>query len=261
MYNKFMVQNNAQNIVENFANAQSRLLLLDYDGTLAPLVPRPEQAKPTDELRQLLGDLAAKAQIVVISGRDHNVLDDWLGDLPLDFAAEHGLFYRENGADWQTSHDTDQSWKQPIKPLMQALCDELPKSLLEESDGTLNWHYRDVTNQTLARSKAEKLITDLQPLVSKLNLGMLDGSKVVTVKLGGVDKGRVAQHWLGKHDWDFILAAGDDTTDEFLFKAMPPKAYTLKVGQAETSARSRVATVQDFLNLLKSLVNSADIKK
>jgi trehalose 6-phosphate synthase/phosphatase len=253
MYNKFMAQNNAHNIVENFANAQNRLLLLDYDGTLAPLMPRPEQAAPTEELRQLLGDLAAKAQIVVISGRDHNVLDDWLGDLPIDFAAEHGLFYRENGNEWQTTRNADQSWKKPVKPLMQALCDELPKSLLEESNGTLNWHYRDVADAANARAKAEQLIIDLEPLVHELDLSMLDGSKVVTVKLGGVDKGLVAQHWLKKRDWDFILAAGDDTTDEFLFSAMPASANTVKIGQAETHARSRIKSVDEFLNLLKSL--------
>lgn len=249
MYNKVMVQN----IVENFANSRKRLLLLDYDGTLAPLMPRPEQAAPTKELRQLLDSLAAKVQIVVISGRDHNVLDDWLGDLPIDFAAEHGLFYRENGSDWQTTRLANQSWKEIIKPLMQALCDELPKSLLEESDGTLNWHYRDVDDQDYARTIAEQLLTNLQPLVRKLDLSMLDGSKVVTVKLGGVDKGRVAQHWLKKQHWDFILAAGDDTTDEFLFKATPASAYTIKIGQAETHARSRIESVDEFLNLLKSL--------
>lgn len=254
-----MVQNNVQNIVENFASAQNRLLLLDYDGTLAPLMPRPEQAAPTEELRQLLDDLAAKAQIVVISGRNHNDLDDWLGDLPIDFAAEHGLFYREKGGDWQATRDTDQSWKEQIEPLMQELCAEMPESLLEKSDGTLNWHYRNVADKAGARAKAEQLLAVLEPLVHKLGLSMLDGSKVVTVKLGGVDKGLVAEHWLKKRNWDFILAAGDDTTDEFLFKAMPSTARTVKIGQGETSARGRLESPEELLKLLKTLAKADKI--
>lgn len=249
MYNRAM----QQKLVKDFANAQNRLILLDYDGTLAPLVPRPEQAKPSSELKRLLKDLSSKAHVVVISGRDHRVLDDWLGDLPIDFAAEHGLFLRQNGGEWQAMRDTDESWKKPIKPLMQELCNDLPGSILEEAAGTLNWHYRDVTDQTVARSKAQKLLEDLGPIVRKFKLGMLDGSKVVTVKLGGVDKGRVAQHWLKMRDWDFILAAGDDTTDEFLFAAMPSSANTIKIGKGQTSANKRLSSTKEFLDLLMTL--------
>lgn len=240
-------------IVKDFTNAKSRLILLDYDGTLTPLMPRPEQAKPNSELRQLLKRLSSKAHVVVISGRDHKVLDDWLGDLPIDFAAEHGLFYREDGGGWQTTRDNDQSWKESIKPMMQKLCNDLPGSLLEEAAGTLNWHYRDVSDQNIARRAANNLIKDLEPTVARLNLSILDGSKVVTVKLGGTDKGRVAQHWLAMRDWDFILAAGDDTTDEFLFTAMPPGAYTIKIGTGESAANFYLKSPATFLSLLQSI--------
>lgn len=249
MYNRAM----QQKLVKDFVNAQNRLILLDYDGTLTPLVPRPEQAKPSGELKRLLKDLSSKARVVIISGRDHRVLDDWLGDLPIDFAAEHGLFLRQNGGEWQAMRDTGEGWKKSIKPLMEKLCGTSPGSLLEETDGTLNWHYRDVANQTAARSKAEKLLKTLKPLVQELNLGMLDGSKVVTVKLGGVDKGRVSQNWLKMQKWDFILAAGDDTTDEFLFKAMPQRAHTIKIGKAESAAKYRLNNPAELLELLNQL--------
>lgn len=239
-----------QKIVKDFAKAKNRLLLLDYDGTLTPLVPRPEQAKPSNELRQLLKDFSTKAKVVIISGRDHRVLDDWLGDLPIDFAAEHGLFLRQKGGNWQTTRNTNENWKKSIKPRMQKLCDELPGSLLEETEGTLNWHYRDTADQKISRSKALALLAELEPLVNKLGLSMLDGSKVVTVKLGGVDKGRVAQHWLKMRDWDFILAAGDDTTDEFLFSAMPVNAHTIKIGDAQSQADERLSSPRQFLSLL-----------
>lgn len=255
MYNGCM----EQQIIDNFANSDPnrRLLLLDYDGTLTPIVPRPEQAKPNQELRELLGHLSTQADVVIISGRNHTTLDEWLGDLPdLDFGAEHGLFLRQNGGEWQTTQDIDPSWKEPIRSPMQKLCDQTPGSLLEEATGTLNWHYRDVSNQQSARAKAEELMKKLEPKVRELNLSMLDGSKVVTVKLGGVDKGRIAQNWLKMKNWDFVLAAGDDTTDEDLFRAMPPNAHTIKIGEGKTQARQNIASVEDFLQLLQALISN-----
>lgn len=253
MYNVFM----EQKIIDSFANSSpdSRLLLLDYDGTLTPLMELPEQAKPTRDLRKLLKVLSAKANIVVISGRDHNNLEEWLGDLPnLDFGAEHGLFLRQNGDAWQATRDTNQKWKESIRPLMLEMCQQIPGSLLEEADGTLNWHYRAAANEEIARIKAKELIKQLESVVTKLKLSMLDGSKVVTVKLGDVDKGRIAQHWLNMQKWEFILAAGDDTTDEFLFAAMPPNAYTVKIGKGETQARERISSVGNFVSLLEKLI-------
>src|SRR5690606_14262055 len=72
-------------LVARFRAAKSRVLLLDYDGTLVPLEQRPEQAWPRPELKELLGELARRehTEVHVVSGRPRPVLDEWLGDLPL----------------------------------------------------------------------------------------------------------------------------------------------------------------------------------
>lgn len=79
---------NCLHILENaYRESSRRLLLLDYDGTLVGIQARPEQARPDQELRYILGRLVSDPRntVVIISGRDKDVLDEWLGDLNLHF--------------------------------------------------------------------------------------------------------------------------------------------------------------------------------
>ena len=72
-----------------YNQAKQRLILLDYDGTLAALKTRPEDAKPTPELISILQQMTADPSnhIVINSGRDHFTLEKWLGSLPVCMAA------------------------------------------------------------------------------------------------------------------------------------------------------------------------------
>ena len=69
--------------------AESRLLLLDYDGTLVPFARRPQQARPGQALLNLLTRLSAdpRTTLVIISGRQRAVLDEWFGTLPIGLVA------------------------------------------------------------------------------------------------------------------------------------------------------------------------------
>src|SRR5262249_32752752 len=89
-------------LAERFHRAGRALLLLDYDGTLIDIVDRPDAAAPTPPVRTLLQRLGAAADTVVISGRDTETLQRWLGDLPLHLVAEHGFWLRRRGANvWE----------------------------------------------------------------------------------------------------------------------------------------------------------------
>lgn len=91
-----------------YDQAAHRLVLLDYDGTLAAFKSKPEDAKPTPELIALLQRLADDPanHVVINSGRDHYTLEKWLGNLSVSFAAEHGAFYKEHGV-W---HNNMKKW-------------------------------------------------------------------------------------------------------------------------------------------------------
>jgi trehalose 6-phosphate synthase/phosphatase len=242
-------------IVNSYKIATKRLLLLDYDGVLAPIMPLPEQAAPNEEIYTLLEKLTADPRntCVIVSGRPHETLDEWLGHLPLAFAAEHGLWRREPRDDWVFALEVETDWKATVRATMERYVELLPGSFLEEKHAGVGFHYRTATADD-ARQTVEELIRELEPSVDTFSLKLLDGKKVVEIIPSGVDKGSAANFWLNMHGWDFILAAGDDVTDEALFEVLPSSAYSIKVGDGATIARATVPSQPEFMRLLKALV-------
>jgi trehalose 6-phosphate synthase/phosphatase len=242
-------------VISAYKKAHKRLFLMDYDGVLAELKPTPSEAKPTPELLAILSRLAQDARntVVIISGRRHQELEEWLGNLPISFAAEHGLLVKEYGRPWSLTNDIDTAWKPSVLAVMQPYAAKVAGSLIEDKTNALVWHYRNARNQDDAKATEKQLAAELQPLGEQFDLRIMLGSKIVEVQPLGTNKGLAANYWLERGNWDFILAAGDDTTDEDMFKAMPPEAFTIKVRPGDTSARLRIATPDDMLALLNSL--------
>lgn len=244
-------------LADAYRRADSRLLLLDYDGVLAPIATLPEQAYPRPKVLALLGKLTADTRntCVIISGRHHQVLDDWLGKLPLDFAAEHGAQRRLAGGAWEmTGVLPDDSWKAEVQAVMRSCAEALDGAFTEEKPAAVGLHYRAVADQAKAVAAMDMLCVELEPLARRRSLRVLHGKKVVEVVPATVDKGAAARFWLDQKQWPFILAAGDDVTDEALFAAVPPEAWSVKVGDGPTAAHLRVGTQPEFIELLESLV-------
>lgn len=237
-----------------YDGAARRLLLLDYDGTLREFEPTPELATPTPEIKTLLGRLAAdpKNTVVIISGRDHATLDDWLGDLPLHFVAEHGMAYRAPSQPWQFAAKPATDWQASVRRLMDDAVAIAPGSLIETKPSSLVWHYRKAGHSTAVQAR-EQLLDDLSPILEKHNLRALSGNKVVEVQPKGTDKGASARRWFDLDAYDFVLAMGDDVTDEDLFAAMPPRAVTIKIGDSDTKAQDRLPAPADARQLLARL--------
>src|SRR5690606_33559217 len=89
-------------------------------------------------------------------------------------------------------------------------------------------------------------------------LQMLQGDKVIEIKSIAVNKGKAAQRWLEREQYDFVLALGDDHTDEDTFKAMPEEAITIKVGSNISAATYFLKSYVDVRNLLHELSISED---
>jgi len=81
---------------------------------------------------------------------------------------------------------------------------------------------------------------------------VLHGNKVVEIRCAGVNKGLTALWFLQQKTFDFILAAGDDLTDEDLFRVLPEQAYSIKVGMSQTYARFNLYNYRDVVELLKN---------
>ncbi len=237
-----------------YDNANARLILLDYDGTLAPFVKKPENAIPSEELVTLLQKMTAdrKNKVVINSGRDRQILDKWFEGLGLDFAAEHGIFYKENGQ-WHKNIEEKVEWDDEIINIIQHTIDKTPRSYLEQKDASLVWHYRKV-DVWLAELRAQQLINALIGPCSRLNLQIVPGNKIVEIKPPDFNKGSEVIRRLEDGSYDFVLAIGDDTTDEDMFRALPSGGISIKVGNFSPAAKYRIPLQSSVVPFLTNLI-------
>lgn len=237
-----------------YKKGQKRLIILDYDGTLVPIVKNPDMAIPEQKLIETLKKLATDKRntLVISSGRNTEFLDKWFGDYGFDMAAEHGAFYKENG-NWKTSVRTLFPTDEEIFDIMQHIVDKTPGSKMEKKKTALVWHYRNC-DKWLAELREKQLINALMMPCSRLNLQIMRGNKVVEVKTIGANKGTEAIRLLGRDNYDFVMALGDDITDDDMFLALPPEAITVKVGSISDHARFSLAQ-NDTVGFLKKLMS------
>ena len=256
LYSKYLCNQIKLELLDSYQKAGSRVLLLDYDGTLTPFHLRPEKAAPSKELLTNLQLLtrAAKTHVVLISGRNKNTLGHWFSKVPgLQLVAEHGVWLKESGKSWRLYQDMDGSWKQSVRPLLEIYTDRLPGSFIEEKDFSLVWHYR-AAESDLALLRSLELMDDLVHFTTNMDLQILPGNKVIEVKNFGMHKGNAALFWIKRYQPDFILALGDDVTDEAVFNVLPPEAYSIKVGFQLSYARYFLYNSKEVNELLQELL-------
>jgi trehalose 6-phosphate synthase/phosphatase len=242
-------------LIRDYSKSNNRLILLDYDGTLVPFAEKPEKAKPDNELLRMLEVLAMdiKNEVVIISGRDRHILKKWFGNLNVGLVAEHGVWIKEKGNNWKMIEYLKNDWKEKIRPILEHYVDRTPGSFIEEKEFSLVWHYRKADPE-LGLVRAGELKDALLHLAVNLNLEILEGSKIIEIKNAGINKGRAALHWITKKKWDFILAIGDDWTDEDVFAVVPESAYSIKIGLSPSQAKFYLNSPTDVRLLLKELV-------
>ncbi len=241
-------------LIQQYRAAKRRALLLDYDGTLVPFAVEPRQAQPDAELLELLTVLGSDPanQVIIISGRPRRTLEDWFGKLPVSLIAEHGVWLRDKNSTWRMLKTMTADWKERVRPILQLFVDRLPGALLEEKEFSLAWHYRRADPEQ-ASLRAKELVDDLAGYTRNIDVQVFEGNKVIEVRNSGVNKGTAAQEWLSSQASDFILAIGDDWTDEDLFRALPPAAFSVRVGVASTAARYFLGNHTAVRRLLREL--------
>ena len=254
LQNKIIGNEWLRQIKDLYKNGRKRLIILDYDGTLVPLVKTPELAIPEKPLIKTLKSLAADKRntVVISSGRDSVFLDKWFSKLDLNLAAEHGAFYKANGK-WEENSPVKFPTDDEVLNIIQHIVDKTPGSRVEIKKTTMVWHYRDC-DKWLADLREKQLINALMMPCARLNLQIMRGNKVVEVKTMGFNKGTVATRLMGKDGYDFVMAMGDDITDDDMFRALPDKAITIKVGSISDLARFSLPQ-QDTNKFLNSLMD------
>jgi trehalose 6-phosphate synthase/phosphatase len=247
-------------IIERYKKSHRRALFLDYDGTLTPLARHPAAVSPSEITIGILRSLTADPNnhVVIISGRDRQTLQEWFGDLRVGLVAEHGVWLKEAEQPWRIFKPLSDEWKRQLLPILEIYADRLPGAFVEEKEHSAVWHYR-MADPEQASFLAAELTDHFSNLTSKTDLQVFQGNKVVEIRRAGVDKGAAALEWIRKNNYDFVLAIGDDTTDEDLFRALPESAVSLRVGIAGTHAQHNVRSTAEVVDLLHSFSQASGI--
>lgn len=255
LQSKTMDENIMAEVADAFRNAKNPIVFLDYDGTLVGFKNRPQEAFPDPELKSLITELAKKCQVVIISGRDKETLGKWFEGQKVDMIAEHGVWLKkqEQEEDWILYADVDDSWKDDIRQVMDYYVLRTPGAFIEEKHHSLVWHYRKVESG-LGDLRMRELFSHLKYMAQGHNLQVLEGNMVLEIKRPDINKGRAAMAMMRGDKFDFVLALGDDWTDEDTFKAMPKNAYTIRVGYAYTQANYNIKNPKQVRVLLSKLV-------
>ena len=124
---------------------------------------------------------------------------------------------------------------------------------MEEKETSLAWHYRIADDHEYALRRAQELAWQLKSFIQpEQALQIIEGNMVIEVKKTAFNKGTSATAFIEEEKYDFILAMGDDTTDEDMFEALPDWAYTVKVGDALSIATKHIKNQYAVMELLES---------
>jgi len=242
-------------IAERYRQSHNRLFFLDYDGTLVKFQNHAQKASPTVLLYNLLDSIIADPlnTLVIISGRSQESLSTWFDGRSYYLVAEHGIWSNFPNFNWAYKKGLALHWMPEVKKLMEKLADQTPGAYIEAKPYSLAWHYRKV-EQGLGELKAAELKEILNPMLNDYGLQLLDGNAVIEVKNTEVNKGKAALEIAGHIKADFLLAIGDDVTDEDLFKYLPRSTISIKVGNNKSAAKYYLDQQEDVLQFLNQLI-------
>ncbi|KAJ4490259.1 glycosyltransferase family 20 protein [Lentinula aciculospora] len=214
----------------------TRLFFFDYDGTLAPIVKIPSAAVPSEQALNALNNLCKDERnlVYIISGRDADFLDEHLGSVGtadggrgLGFSAEHGGFVKEprkstDPSPWRNfTSKLDMSWMSEVYEVFRYYTERTTGSHIEVKKSSITWHYRAADpewGQFQCRQCQDLLENNV---AHKRPIEVLVGKKNLEVRPIAVNKGEIVKRLVYKHPQvEFIFCAGDDKTDEDMFRAL-----------------------------------------
>jgi trehalose 6-phosphate synthase/phosphatase len=235
------------------ASTKRIALFLDYDGTLREIERDPAAAAPHLAVRSLLGRFAERrnVDVTIISGRTPRDLEAMLGAYPFGLVAEHGASVRRaNSKEWvDLDHNVSYRWKPEIMKVLRLYEASTPGSFVEDKRTSLVWHYRRADAE-FGSWKAKQLVEELGALTASEPIQVRHGQKIVEIVATQVNKAAAILHLLEDKEYDLIVAAGDDATDESMFRLDLRNLITIKVGEGETRGRYRLPSPESLRRLL-----------
>lgn len=204
------------------------LLAFDFDGTLAPIVARPDDALVSTGIARRMSDLARRRPVAIVTGRSIADVRPRLGFEPTYLVGNHGA----EGLAWGQAGEG-------LQQLRERLAGQAPSLLaagvqVEDKGLSLALHYRLARDRELALRCIGEALADLPA-----DLGTFGGKCVVNVVLRDApDKGVAVQTLLHHSGCDALLFVGDDVNDESVFERALPHWLTVRIGPDHAGSRA-----------------------
>jgi trehalose 6-phosphate phosphatase len=205
-------------------------ILLDVDGTLAPIVPRPEDAVVPDETRGLLERLVERyALVAAISGRPGVDISELVGVAGVVYVGEHGLELDLRAGEWA--------------PVIAAFADSVVWPA-ERKRLTVSFHFRTVEDEQAALSE----LREVADRAAAEGLRPRWGRKVLEVRPPlDADKGTAIRSLLDERGLRRALYAGDDTTDLDAFRGLDGLELAVRVAVVSDEGPSKLGRAADIV--------------
>ncbi|MGK5088248.1 trehalose-phosphatase [Bdellovibrionota bacterium FG-2] len=227
---KYLFSDVGLQVLESLSFTQT-LYAFDFDGTLAPIVTKPESAKPSLTTARLLGELNQCASVAVISGRSVADLRSRVEFRGAHLIGNHGLEgLGVRKAAIKKAAAVCGAWAQQLANGWEALKTH-NGVFVENKTYSLALHYRRSRNKQQARAELFALIAGLQP-APRVILGKC---VMNLVPAGGPHKGVALLEAMMKLNLKCAFYIGDDDTDEDVFSLSDNRLITVRVGQSRTS--------------------------
>jgi trehalose 6-phosphate synthase/phosphatase len=215
----------------------------------------------------VLSALTALAQdpnnkVWIVSGRDQSFLEKWLGHIPnMGLSAEHGCFVCEPGnPEWSSAvSEKELAWRTEVDEIFSYFTEKTPGAVIERKRCALTWHYRN-SDPELGEKQARACAKELHDkIVPKWGVGVLTGKANLEVRPKGVNKGSVVERLVRREQPDFTLCAGDDETDEDMFRVLEGSdgvSIIVAPHPNQTCAKFYVPATDGVVDLLQSLASA-----
>ena len=217
--------------VERLSEAPERAaIFLDVDGTLAPIVPRPEDARVPEETRAEVARLAARyALVACVSGRTGKDARRMVGLDGVRYVGAHGLELAPDAARWRDEiHSFAATVDWPV----------------EDKGLTVSFHYRQAEDESAALEYLEEVAEQAR----RAGLIPRFGRKVLEIRPPvHADKGTAVQEMLDETGLRRALYAGDDSTDADGFRALDGLEVGVRVAVSSDEAPSELIRVADII--------------
>ena len=218
------------------------LLMLDFDGTISPIMPTPEQAYLPKETRHNLEKINRFCPIAIISGRPLDVVQEKVGVDNFVYAGSHGFEYFIGGK-FKLKRISSRILKMLVKIEndFAKIADKYPKLLIEKKPYAFTFHYKFIGRKQMSIFKSD-LHKFLKPIYKNFVLRALwDKETVEIAPRLDWNKGHIA-HLIYKYFQDktkkilLPIYIGDTKTDEDAFIALKKNGITIRVGKSRNSA-------------------------